>query len=198
MSSTINTATQSGTLFNIPIKQQNNTRTINIASLLMLVISLGAFLFNAIVQRQVPAIVCFTILLLLTIYGLYNVFNRKPAFAYLNIILLLVAVFWFVQGGITGILMGIVLIVAALFERRFKNQHTIIITQAGVTLQTDFKTNLPWQQLSNVIIRDGLITIDAKNNKIWQKEVKKDLTATEEVEINAFCRLQLSPKSARQ
>lgn len=188
MSSTTGTTTA----FIIPIKQQNSSRTINIVSLLMLFISLGAFLFNAIIQHQAIAIVSSAVLLLLTVYWLYSVLNRKPAFTYLNIILLLVAIYWFMQNSTIGMFMGIMLIVAAVFERRLKIEPAIIINATGVTTQTGFKTVLPWQLLANVIIKDGLLTIDAKSNKIWQKEVDKDMTAEEEAEINAFCGKQLA------
>lgn len=187
----MNSTTQAPAAFTIPIKQQNSSRTINIASLLMLLISLGAFLFNSIIQHQVIAIACSSVLLLLTLYWLYSVFNRKPAFTYLNILLLLVAIYWFMQGSTIGIFIGVMLVVAALFERRLKMTHTVTINEAGVTILTGFKTSLPWQQLTNVILKDGLLTVDTKTNKIWQKEVDKDMSAGEEAEVNTFCRGQL-------
>jgi len=177
--------------FSIPIQQNKNGRTVNIASLLMLLISLGAFLFNAAMQHQVWVVAFTCALLLLALYWLYRVFINKPVFIYLNIILLLASVYWFIQGSGLAIFMGIMLVIAALFERRLKMKHVIYISPAGVTLQTSLNKTLTWAQLANVIVKDGLLTIDTKSNKLYQKEVAVDFTAENEAEINEFCRLRL-------
>jgi hypothetical protein len=48
-----------------------------------------------------------------------------------------------------------------------------------------------WSQVSNVILREGLITIDLKSNKLIQQEVDEDKTRVDEEEFNEFCRGQL-------
>lgn len=53
-----------------------------------------------------------------------------------------------------------------------------------------------WAELNNVMIRDGLLTMDYKNNRLFQKETdeldeEEDDEVTEE-EFNAYCRERLA------
>ena len=50
---------------------------------------------------------------------------------------------------------------------------------------------IDWKELSNLILKDGLLTIDFKNNKIIQQYVEEISLAIDEKEFNEFCRLQL-------
>jgi len=194
-----NTATQTGTItgesYTIPLKHRNNTRIVDIASLLMLLISCIVFLFAAVTKQQVVVIVCSAALLLLTVYWLYRAFTNKQGFTYLNLLMGLMAVYWFVQGTTLSIFIGLMLLVAALFEKRLKRQHSANISKSGVAITTNFSATLSWQQLANVVIKDGLLTVDTRANKLYQKEVADDITTQKEAEINAFCRLQLGGNS---
>jgi len=49
---------------------------------------------------------------------------------------------------------------------------------------------IEWSELTNLVLKDGLITIDFKNNKIIQQTVFN--TEISEREFNDFCRLQLN------
>ncbi len=48
-----------------------------------------------------------------------------------------------------------------------------------------------WNELSNVVLKDGLLTLDYKNNKLLQTEVSEDFYIKES-EFNAFCKAQIS------
>ena len=48
---------------------------------------------------------------------------------------------------------------------------------------------IKWDELSNVILKDTILTIDFKNNKIIQHEV---LNEADEKEFNNFCKEQLN------
>jgi len=54
------------------------------------------------------------------------------------------------------------------------------------------KKKIDWQELSNLIIKDGLLTIDFKNNKIIQQQVADISSTIDEKEFNDFCRQQLN------
>ena len=51
--------------------------------------------------------------------------------------------------------------------------------------------NIKWDELNNLILKDGLLTIDFKNNKIFQHFVEEDYKVNEK-EFNEFCRQQLN------
>ncbi|HKG67554.1 MAG TPA: hypothetical protein VKA92_01705, partial [Segetibacter sp.] len=45
-----------------------------------------------------------------------------------------------------------------------------------------------WNEINNALIKDGLITIDLKNNKLFQKEIDGHVSADIEKEFNDFCK----------
>ena len=62
----------------------------------------------------------------------------------------------------------------------------------GITLPTTFSERLiGWNQLNNVILRDDLLTLDFKNNKILQLEVLDETGLVTAEEMNAFFKSRL-------
>jgi hypothetical protein len=59
------------------------------------------------------------------------------------------------------------------------------------------KKTIQWNELNNIIMKDGLLTLDFKNNKLIQVLVSKDKNNKEidERNFNDFCRKQLSAAS---
>ena len=51
---------------------------------------------------------------------------------------------------------------------------------------------IEWNELSNVILKDGLLTIDFKNNKIIQQLIQNSDWDIDETEFNIFCKEQLN------
>jgi hypothetical protein len=49
-----------------------------------------------------------------------------------------------------------------------------------------------WQDLNIAILKDGLLTIDFKNNKVIQQSVDETKTSVNEQEFNDFCTRQLA------
>ena len=60
-----------------------------------------------------------------------------------------------------------------------------------------FKRTIEWNELSNAMIKDGLLTLDFKNNKLFQAETDDDENNDEydasEEEFNDFCKAHLKP-----
>jgi hypothetical protein len=66
------------------------------------------------------------------------------------------------------------------------------IDMMGVQLPGTFSDKLiGWNQLNNVILRDDLLTIDFKNNKVLQLEVLDETGTVTADEMNAFFRGRL-------
>ncbi len=53
------------------------------------------------------------------------------------------------------------------------------------------KKKIKWGDLNNTTIKDGLLTIDFKNNKLIQQPIDESKTSVIEKEFNEFCRQQL-------
>ena len=61
-----------------------------------------------------------------------------------------------------------------------------------------YKKIFSWQQLNNVMLKDGLLTIDRKDNHVLQAEIMNSEWDVNEKEFNEFCRRQLSETSPKQ
>ena len=48
-----------------------------------------------------------------------------------------------------------------------------------------------WRDMSNIILKDGILTLDFKSNKIFQSEVEENETPVDEKEFNQFCTEQI-------
>jgi hypothetical protein len=56
---------------------------------------------------------------------------------------------------------------------------------------------LHWNEINNAVIKDGFLTIDQKNNKLFQKEIEGDVSADIETEFNEFCRHQIAASASK-
>lgn len=66
------------------------------------------------------------------------------------------------------------------------------IDTMGITLPTTFSERLiGWNQLNNVVLRDDLLTLDFKNNKVMQLEVLDETGLVTAEEMNAFFKSRL-------
>jgi hypothetical protein len=73
-------------------------------------------------------------------------------------------------------------------EKRWSRPFIIRVNEEGVWFPRAFSAELfPWDVFNHVILRGGLLTLDFRDNRIVQPEVKA-LTATGDEDFNAFCR----------
>ena len=87
-------------------------------------------------------------------------------------------------------------ILLAILERQVKFPLEIGFSESQIVFNTLFKRKYNWGQLANVVLKDGLLTIDFLDNRLLQREVEdeEDEEEVSEEEFNAFCRLQLQKK----
>jgi len=79
----------------------------------------------------------------------------------------------------------------ALLEYQAKHPLEIGFSNGQIVFNTLFKKKYSWDQLSNVILKDGLLTVDFTSNKIFQREIDEGESEASEEEFNAWCREQL-------
>lgn len=106
----------------------------------------------------------------------------------LLLVFVLLAIGWF---QLNFLLMGIasVLICATAFFAL--SEKRILFTPQHVKPNILFGQRIEWSALSNVILKDNVLTIDYKNNKLLQQEIDDSVSLINEQEFNDFCRLQL-------
>jgi hypothetical protein len=75
-----------------------------------------------------------------------------------------------------------------LFQDISRRKLTVLVFDDRIVYPSFPKRTIEWKEMKNVVLKDGWLTIDLKNNKIFQNEI---LSPTSEIEFNEFCDAQL-------
>ena len=87
---------------------------------------------------------------------------------------------------------ALILILHWLLVKYRSRPSRVDIDPGGVRIVSFLNDRLyPWAVLQNVVLKDGLLTIDFSNNKISQSPVTPKDTTLDEKSFNQFCRQQL-------
>jgi hypothetical protein len=107
-------------------------------------------------------------------------------------LILLTALGWFGMPFLPWI--GIVFLILAFLEHQAKRPLEIGFDRDRVVINTLIRRRHDWSVFNNVLLREGLLTLDFKNNRLLQKEVADDDEDDDDVdeeEFNAYCRDRL-------
>ena len=95
--------------------------------------------------------------------------------------------------GLMQLLIGLGLAYIGWVEHNIFKPVYITMDITGINIPTTFSSRVVgWNQLNNVILRNDLLTVDFKNNKILQLEVLDNIPDIKEDEINGFFRSRLN------
>lgn len=67
---------------------------------------------------------------------------------------------------------------------------SFVFSEHGIKKESFPKKQFPWNELSNVLLKDQILTLDFKNNKLLQAEIEP-LQNVDEVQFNAFAKSQI-------
>jgi hypothetical protein len=76
----------------------------------------------------------------------------------------------------------------ALLEYQAKKSPEIGFAEDHIMLNTLFKNKISWNEIDNVVLRDGWLTIDFKNNRLLQKEIDTGENEASDEEFNDWVR----------
>lgn len=132
----------------------------------------------------------------IAIYWLYCriIATKKDRIPYYRIGFSIAVIGWLTLFSVSkwAIVIAVFYLIAAFLERQVKFPEEIGVDKSGVTFNSFPKKHHSWSELNNLLIKDNMITIDYKNNKIYQKEIEFDVSDDIENEFNQFCSQQLS------
>jgi hypothetical protein len=126
------------------------------------------------------------------IYYSFRFKKNNPTF--FRLALMIAGLGWLLQPG-WELVSGIYFL-AAILEKQAKFPREIAFDEEEIVVNSLPKKYYSWQDLNNVVIKDGILTIDFKNNKLIQKEIESDTSAREEQEFNEFCVGRLNAERA--
>ena len=119
--------------------------------------------------------------------------QKKGNAPFFRLALLVAATGWLLQPGWR--MVSAIYFLAAVLEKQVKFPQEIAFDEEEIVINSLPKKYFHWNELTNVVIKDGILTIDFKNNKLIQKEMETHTSAQVEQEFNDFCRNKLDAKS---
>ena len=125
--------------------------------------------------------------------GLYFLVSNKKRIYFLYAAILLAAIFfaslrYFVPAFIQVLVLPLYL--------QAVRELVVTISVQSISYPSLPRKNFTWDQLNNLLLKDGLLTIDLKNNKLVQQAVDESKTSVNETEFNDFCSRQLRSVTA--
>ena len=102
------------------------------------------------------------------LFGLYCIFGKPKMKREYIIFYLLAALLWTMEIHFWPV--GVVMILLMILNILAEVDTSVIISGKGIELRNYRSKNISWQEVDNVIMKDGLLSIDQKNNKIFQAE----------------------------
>jgi len=171
--------------------KNETSRYVNLIGFLLSVCSALLFLRELILKNTlVPAYLAGILFILGLILWNYIQYRKGKKEIYFAKALLIAGLVWTRMPYFQWLV--VVFAILALLEYQAKHELEIGFSEDHIVFNRLIKKKYPWSAIDNVIIRDGLLTIDFKNNRLLQKELDDSENTTYEQEFNDWCRQQLS------
>lgn len=174
----------------IVVLKRRNFKLVNTITLIMLFLAIVMMLITAFTPFGDASVFPISISALIVgwcVYVYAKHANGKTA--YFRVALLFAA--W----GLTQILpspynfiVAGLYVLAAVLEKQVKFPREIAFATDEIVVNTFPRKRYNWNDISNVVLKDGMLTLDMKNNRLIQKEIDSATTPELEKEFNSFCR----------
>jgi hypothetical protein len=171
--------------FVLTLKQPNQNSTNLFGAFLCLLPFLffvRVFLETGALQHILPPIA----MLLLGIWNMVKHKNREAI--YFKWLFFTIAFGFLLTMQLFGtIWLAMLYIILVVAEAQFKMPLELGFDEFGITRNSFAKKFTPWADLQNIVVRDNMLTLDYKNNKIFQREIAGDYPDEIGTEFNEFC-----------
>jgi hypothetical protein len=101
---------------------------------------------------------------------------------------------WWLNSGVYW--MAVLVLVFSIFATLSRQKIQVIVTEDAVLYRSFPQRSIQWAELDNVILKDGLLTIDFKNNKIIQQLIEDNNIS--EAAFNSFCNQNIRANTVQQ
>jgi hypothetical protein len=172
--------------------KRDKEKYIDLTSIFLCVISIISFLYVQFYQQRFNLF--FTIAAFILSAGLFiNIFvirEKHNIVRYKNW-LILAGIFWIGMPFLPWFC--IIYFLMALMEYQVKYPLEVGFSNDIIVINTVLRQKFSWNDFTNIMLKDGLLTMDFKNNRLLQKETvdDEDQYEADEEEFNEYCRLKL-------
>ncbi|MEY4381895.1 MAG: hypothetical protein RJA92_1275 [Bacteroidota bacterium] len=164
---------------------------INRVSLLMITIAALLLSVQVILHGYQNTLIYITIILLMVAWTAFTMLkNKKGRPSLYRISLLLGAWGIFIQPYLSWL--AFVYVAAAVFEKQVKFPEEIAFDNDEVIINSFPKKRYTWDAFQNIVLKDGLLTLDYKNNTLFQKQIESSVEKELEDAFNLFCQERLN------
>lgn len=177
-------------VFTLP---QKRLRTYNVIADLMLLFSVAEFAMIIYHYPQTSIVAVYSLLIAgIAGYRLYSQSrSKKGTLPVVSPAFYIAALGWLYPGQ-GNIFVALLYIAAGLLEKKAKTPQQAQFSAGGIAISGFPEKKLEWNAMANVVLKDNLLTLDYKNNKLFQAEIPYNISAEEEKAFNAFCIAQLN------
>ena len=177
----------------VVVLKNQNTKYINILGFLLALLSTVFFVKELLQPGQTGFVYLVGVLFIIGVL-IWNVYHSvyKGKKVYYSRALLIAALVWMKMPYYQWL--TFVFIILALLEYQAKFAVEIGFSDNEIKFNTLFKKRYQWSDFSNIVLKDGLLTLDFANNKIFQREIDDDDDDddADEKEFNDYCQRQLA------
>lgn len=178
----------------VVILKNRNHRYIDLMGILLSLISVLFFVYELIYNSSSASLaypIGAVAVIAILIWNLVQ--SSKGKKVYYSRALLLAALVWMKMPFFQWL--AFVFIALALLEYQAKYSIEIGFSDQEIVFNSLLKKRYQWTQFDNIVLKDGLLTLDFANNRILQREVEDDEEdEADEDEFNAYCRKQLNAR----
>jgi hypothetical protein len=175
----------------IIVLQKSSFVFVNRISLFMILIALAFLSFQVILHGYSHTLIYITIALLITAWTAFIILREKRGTpAMYRFSLLLSAWGIFMQPYLSWL--AFVYVAAAVVEKQVKFPEEIAFDNDEVVVNSFPKKRHGWNAFQNIVLKDGLLTLDYKNNSLFQKQIESAVTKDIETAFNLYCQERLN------
>jgi hypothetical protein len=174
----------------VVILKRGSERAIQTISIILCSVSILSFIYSQLISGEINLfLTAAAIILSIGIFLQARALKNRISFSF-RIWLWLAGIFWL---GVPGWkFLSIPFFILGFLEAQARHPLEIGFTNEMIVINSIFKKSYPWSAFNNVMLKDGLLTLDFKSNRLIQKEAEEDDDPdAEEDEFNEYCRQRL-------
>ncbi len=178
--------------------KHKSTKHITIIGLLLLVFVYLLFFYTIIFKnttgfnnKSIAGLISMILSITMLIVNYFK--YKKEGKFYMSSSLGSAAFIWFCIPKLEWML--VLYLILAFLDRPLKVTPEYGFDENGITYNSFPEKKYNWDEITNVVINFGMLTIDFSNNKIIQSELNEDISIQLEKEFNQFCKLQIEKNS---
>jgi len=179
----------------VVVIRNENRRYINWTGFLLSLLSALLFTLEMIESGRIilPLVIGVVFIAGVILYNIYRSRAENKEISYSKA-LLIAAIIWTKMPY--GQWLIFVFVVLAFLEYQAKLPLEIGFSSKQIVFNSLIRKRYAWSDLSNVLLKDGLLTVDFQNNKLFQKLVDDGENEATEDEFNEWCRQHLASTQA--